>query len=147
MSFSEAVRESRDSCAENSLLILEVLQKLLTHNAPVSELSGPVGIAEAAGQAAETKEWAPKFGLAASISLNLGIVNLLPFPILDGGMILFLLIEGTIRRDININVKERIYQGAFVLLVALFAFLIINDVSRLPIFEVLKQWFLAHIKM
>ena len=139
MSFSDAVAESRDFCSGNSLLILEVLQKLLTHNAPVSEISGPVGIAQVAGQAAETKEWSPKFGLAASISLNLGIVNLLPFPILDGGMILFLLIEGTIRRDININVKERIYQGAFVVLVGLFAFLIINDVSHLSFFAHLKQ--------
>jgi regulator of sigma E protease len=138
MSFSDAMAESRDFCAENSLLIVEVLQKLLTHNASVTQLVGPVGIAQAAGEAAETKEWSPKFGLAAAISINLGILNLLPFPILDGGMIFFLLIEGAIRRDINIDVKERIYQGAFVLLVAFFAFIIFNDVSKLPIFTHLK---------
>jgi regulator of sigma E protease len=84
------------------------------------------------------KEWYPKFGLAASISLNLGILNLLPFPILDGGMILFLLIETTIRREISINVKERIYQAAFILIMAFFAFIMFNDVTRLPIFTHLK---------
>jgi regulator of sigma E protease len=97
-----------------------------------------VGIARVAGQAAQTREWAPKFELAASISLNLGILNLMPFPILDGGMIFFLLIESTIRRPININVKERIYQAAFVVLMAFFAFVIFNDVTRLPFFTHLK---------
>ena len=82
--------------------------------------------------------WMPKFGLAAAISLNLGILNLLPFPILDGGGILMLLIESVMRRDISINVKERIFQAAFVVLLAFFAFVIFNDVTRLPIFEHLK---------
>jgi regulator of sigma E protease len=139
MKFSDSVADSTEFCVGNSTMILDVLGRILTHKVSATQLTGPVGIAQAAGQAAETKEWASKFGLAASISLNLGIVNLLPFPILDGGMILFLLIEGTIRRDININVKERIYQGAFVLLVGLFAFLIINDVSHLSFFAHLKQ--------
>jgi len=138
MSFSDAVAESRDFCAENAFLIFGVLQKLATHNASFKQLVGPVGIAQAAGEAAETREWFPKFGLAASISLNLGILNLLPFPILDGGMILFLLIESTIRREINIVWKERIYQAAFVVLMAFFAFVMFNDVSRLSIFTHMK---------
>jgi regulator of sigma E protease len=53
-------------------------------------------------------------------------------------MILFLLIESVIRREISINVKERVYQVAFVLLVALFAFLMVNDVSKLPFFTHVK---------
>ena len=61
-----------------------------------------------------------------------------PFPILDGGMILLLLIESVLRRDISINVKERIYQAAFVVLVAFFAFIIFNDVTKLPVFTHLK---------
>jgi len=84
------------------------------------------------------KDWSPKFGLAAEISLNLGILNLLPFPILDGGMILLLLIEGIMRRDISMDIKERIYQAAFVVLMAFFAFVIFNDVTKLPIFTHLK---------
>jgi len=97
-----------------------------------------VGIARVAGEAAEMKGWYSKFYLAGEISLNLGILNLMPFPILDGGMILLLLIESVIRRDIGVNVKERIYQAAFVLLMAFFAFVIFNDVTKLPIFTHLK---------
>ena len=115
-----------------------MLQRIFTHKIAVSQLAGPVGIARMAGDAAEMKGWLPKFGLAGEISLNLGILNLLPFPILDGGLILLLLIESVIRRDISINVKERIYQAAFVVLVAFFAFVIFNDVTKLPIFTHLK---------
>jgi regulator of sigma E protease len=135
---NEAIAKSADFCADNSFLIVEVLGRILTHKVSVSQLSGPVGIAQMAGEAAETRGWMPKFGLASAISLNLGIVNLLPFPILDGGMIFLLLIEGTIRREININVKERIFQAAFVVLMAFFAFIIFNDVTKLPIFTHLK---------
>jgi regulator of sigma E protease len=138
MSFSGAFSKSEEFCAQNSLLVVEVLQKLVSHQASMKQLVGPVGIARAAGEAAETKDWSPKFGLAAGISINLGILNLLPFPILDGGMILLLLIESTARRDIGINVKERIYQAAFVMLMAFFAFVIFNDVTKLPIFAHLK---------
>jgi regulator of sigma E protease len=104
----------------------------------VSQLSGPVGIARMAGDAAEMKGWLPKFGLASAISINLGILNLMPFPILDGGLILLLLIESVIRRDIGVAIKERIYQAAFVVLIAFFAFIIFNDVTRLPIFNHVK---------
>jgi regulator of sigma E protease len=125
-------------CAENSSLIVEVLGRIFTRKVSVSQLSGPVGIARMAGDAAEMKGWLPKLGLASAISLNLGIINLLPFPILDGGLILLLLIESVIRRDIGVNVKERIYQAAFVVIIAFFAFVIFNDVTKLPIFTHLK---------
>jgi regulator of sigma E protease len=130
----QAVTKATGFCADNSFLIVEVLQRIFTRRIAVSQLSGPVGIARMAGDAAEMKGWLPKFGLAGEISLNLGILNLMPFPILDGGLILLLLIESVIRRDISINVKERIYQAAFVVLVAFFAFIIFNDVTKLPIF-------------
>jgi regulator of sigma E protease len=134
----KAITKSREFCADKSLLIFEVLRGLFTHKVSINQLAGPVGIARMAGDAAETKGWGAKIGLAGMISLNLGILNLLPFPILDGGMILFLLIESVLRRDININVKERIYQGAFVVLVAFFTLIIFNDVAKLPIFMHLK---------
>ena len=138
MDFASAVGESRDFCAENSLLIVNVLEKLLTHQVSVKQLSGPVGIAVAAGQAVKEPYWSAKFGLAASISLNLGILNLLPFPILDGGMILLLIIESIMRRDISMMVKERIYQAAFVVLIAFTAFIMFNDFSKLQMFSHLK---------
>jgi regulator of sigma E protease len=138
MSFSSAVAESRDFCAESSLLIVNVLKKVLTHQVSVKQLSGPVGIAVAAGQAVKERYWLAKFDLAAGISLNLGILNLLPFPILDGGLILLLAIESIMRRDISMIVKERIYQAAFVVLVAFFAFIMFNDFSKLQVFSHLK---------
>jgi regulator of sigma E protease len=129
-----AVSKSLGFCKDNSFLIIEVLQRLFTHKVSVSQLSGPVGIARMAGEAAEMKGWLPKFGLAGQISLNLGILNLLPFPILDGGMIFLLLIESMLRHDISINVKERIYQAAFVVIMAFMVFIIFNDVTKLPLF-------------
>ena len=87
------------------------------------------------GRREETKYWAAEvWTLAAGISLNLGILNLLPFPILDGGLILLLMIESIMRRDISMVVKERIYQAAFVVLVMFFAFVMFNDFSKLQIF-------------
>lgn len=130
-----AAAEARDFCAENSLMIFDVLHKLFTRQASVKQLAGPVGIAHAAGQAAQTKFWAPKFELAASISLNLGILNLLPFPILDGGLILLLIIESALRHDISMVVKERIYQAAFVVLVMFFVYVSFNDVAKLAMFH------------
>jgi regulator of sigma E protease len=136
---NKAVAKSSQFCTENSLLLVELLERIFEHRISASNaLAGPVGIARAAGDAAESKGWDYKFKLAGVISLNLGIINLMPFPILDGGMILFLLIESVIRREINIVWKERIYQGAFMVLMALFVFLIYNDVSKLPIFAHLK---------
>ncbi len=129
--WGKAVTKSRQFCAEKSFFIFEVLHGLFTRKVSVSQLAGPVGIARVAGDTAETMRLGPMLELAGLISLNLGILNLLPFPILDGGMILFLLIESVLGREISINVKERIYQGAFVLLVSLFVFITYNDVVKI----------------
>jgi len=134
----KAVAKSRQFCAEKSFFIFEVLHGLFTRKVAVSQLAGPVGIARVAGDTAETMRLGPMLELAGLISLNLGILNLLPFPILDGGMIMILLIEGALRRDISINIKERIYQGAFVVLVSFFVFITFNDIAKLPIFTHLK---------
>jgi regulator of sigma E protease len=82
--------------------------------------------------------WQPIIGTMALISLNLGIFNLLPIPILDGGMILLLLIESMLRHDISLVIKERIYQAAFVVLTAFFVFVLFNDVSKLGLFAHFK---------
>jgi regulator of sigma E protease len=67
----------------------------------------------------------------AFISVNLGILNLLPIPILDGGQILLLSIEGLMRRDLSMAVKERFVQVGFVFLLLLFAYVMYNDVVGL----------------
>ena len=136
--WGESVAKSREYCVDKSSLIFEVLRGLFTHKVSVSQLAGPVGIARVAGDTAESMKLGPMIGLAAFISVNLGIINLMPFPILDGGMILILLIEGALRRDISMSVKERIYQGAFVVLVSFFVLITFNDIARLPFFTHLK---------
>ena len=138
LSLVSAAGKSLGFFKNNSLLVGEVLNRLFTHRLSVTQMMGPVGIAKAAGEAAEIDGWYPKFGLASQISLQLGILNLLPFPILDGGMILLLLIESALRHDISMTIKERIYQAAFVVLMAFMAFTIFNDVSKLQLFTHVK---------
>lgn len=123
---------------DNALLVGEVLDRLFTHRLSVTQMMGPVGIAKAAGEAAQMEGWYPKFALASEISLQLGMLNLFPFPILDGGMILLLLIESLLRHDISLAIKERIYTAAFVVLMAFIAFTIFNDVSKLQLFMHVK---------
>lgn len=119
--------------------ILDILHRLFTrHAAVMQQLSGPIGMARMTGEAAEMHGWEPLIGLTALISLNLGIMNLLPIPILDGGMILLLAIEGLMRRDLKQEFKERVYQVAFVMLILFFAFVMVNDVSKLNLFSKIK---------
>ena len=84
--------------------------------------------------------WTPLVGTVAMISINLGMVNLLPFPILDGGMIFLLLIEGALPPRPPMQVKECIYQVAFVCILMFAAFIICNDIVKLhlPILAKLK---------
>ena len=138
LSLVSAAGKSLGFFKNNSLLVGEVLNRLFTHRLSVTQMMGPVGIAKAAGEAAQMDGWYPKFGLASEISLQLGILNLMPFPILDGGMILLLLIESALRQDISLVIKERIYQAAFVVLMAFIAFTIFNDVSKLELFRHVK---------
>jgi len=134
----QAVRRSVSFNVQNSGLILDVLHRLFTRRSEVQQLMGPVGMARYTGEAITMPGWQPIITLMAIISLNLGIFNLLPIPILDGGMILLLLIEGTMRRDLNQQFKERIYQVAFVVLVLFAVFVMFNDVSKFNIFSKLK---------
>lgn len=138
LSFGKAVRASIHANVQNSGLILDVLRRMVARPSNVQQLSGPIGIARATGEAVTMPGWKPLIGLMAGISLNLGILNLLPFPILDGGTILFLLIEGLIRRDLNQELKERVYQVAFVMIVLFFVFVMFNDVAKLNILPKLR---------
>jgi regulator of sigma E protease len=133
-----ALKQSVHFNVRNSGLILEVLQRMVTRRFAVQNLSGPIGIARQTGLAVQEPGWQPIIGLMSIISLNLGIFNLLPIPILDGGVIVLLLIEGVLRRDLNQEFKERIYQAAFVVLLIFAAFVMFNDISKLPVFTKLK---------
>ncbi|MGC2162060.1 MAG: RIP metalloprotease RseP, partial [Silvibacterium sp.] len=138
LSLAKAVRASVRANIQYSGLILGMLHRMVARPSNVQEMSGPIGIAQATGEAVSMPGWKPIINLMAGISLNLGILNLLPFPILDGGTILFLLIEGTLRRDLNQDFKERVYQVAFVMIVLFFVFIMFNDVAKLNILPKLR---------
>ena len=130
LSFPDAFRHSLDDNKRYSVILLELVGKLVQHKVSLRTVSGPIGIAQQAGAAAQEKGWTPLLALTAAISLNLGIFNLLPIPIMDGGVILLLAIEALMRRDISLPIKERIYQAAFVFLVLFAAVVIYNDIAK-----------------
>jgi regulator of sigma E protease len=128
--FTQALSLSLEENKKYSLLILELAKRIVEHKVSLRAVSGPIGIAQDAGYAAQQKGWTPLMELTAGISLNLGIFNLLPIPILDGGVILFLLIEALMRRDVSLRIKERVYQAAFVFLVLFAVMVIYNDLMK-----------------
>jgi regulator of sigma E protease len=125
-----AFRQSFEDNKTDSTLVLRILKGLFTRRVSVKQMSGPVGIAQQIDIATQMGYWS-LVQLMSTISLQLGIFNLLPIPILDGGMILFLLIESILRRDVNMAVKERIYQVAFVCIVLFACFILFNDITKL----------------
>jgi regulator of sigma E protease len=108
----------------------DVLVGLFSGRVSLKQLEGPVGIARASGQAARRGPIA-FINLMAVISLNLGLLNLLPIPILDGGHVFLLTIEGILRRDLSVAVKERIVQVGLVFLLGVFAFVMYSDILKL----------------
>jgi regulator of sigma E protease len=100
---------------------------------------GPVGIAQLSGESAQNG-FVPLLGLMASISLNLGLLNLMPIPILDGGHIFIMALEGLARRDFSMRVKEKMLLAGFVLLMLLMVTVIYNDLARIQWVEHLMFW-------
>jgi regulator of sigma E protease len=135
--FGAAAADSAGENLKSALMIRDVLKGMLERRVSPKSLQGPIGIGQQVGMAARDSIWT-LLRLMAMISINLGIFNLLPIPILDGGMILFLLIESLMRRDINQQLKERVYQVAFVCLIVFAVMVIFNDVTKLPFMTKLK---------
>ena len=127
--WGQALSASLDDNARNCLATFDVLAKILTRRMSARSLSGPIGIAQLSGEA--YRAGIPELLLLISfISLQLGIFNLLPIPVLDGGVILLLLVEGLIRRDLSLEVKERFVQVGIVFLLLLAAFCMYNDLVK-----------------
>jgi regulator of sigma E protease len=103
------------------------LGRLFRAEGSVKELSGPLSIARISGEMLR-RGWMNTVALMAMISLQLGVMNLLPIPVLDGGHIMILLVEGVARRDLSLRVKERIQQVGFAVLAALMLVVLYNDV-------------------
>ena len=127
--FAAALSAATEDCKKNSSLIFKLLGQLFTVKGTLKQFSGPVGIMQESGRAAQAG-FIVLLQFMALISLNLAIFNMLPIPILDGGLVLMLLVESVMRRDIKQEVKERVYQAAFVFLILFAAVVIFNDVSK-----------------
>jgi regulator of sigma E protease len=122
-----------ESIAMNTLMsrqVAFVVVELFRGNISLKQLEGPLGIARESGRAARQGA-SELLKLMAMIGVNLAILNLLPIPPLDGGHILLLFIEGTIRRDLSLRVKERFVTVSMVFLLLVFAIVMYNDVLRL----------------
>ena len=135
----EAVRLSVERNYESSGLIFRTLGGLFTGETSVRQLQGPVGIAQLSGESAE-QGYLALLSLMAMLSINLGILNLMPVPVLDGGHILILLLEGVSRRDFSMQVKEKMLLAGFVVLMMLMVTVIYNDLTRVSWIENLMPW-------
>ena len=135
----EAVGLSVRKNIESSGLIFQTVWGLLTRETSPKQLMGPVAIAQLSGESAQLG-WIPLLGLMAAISLNLGLLNLLPIPILDGGHIFIMALEGVARRDFSARVKEKMLLAGFVVLMMLMVTVIYNDLTRISWIERLMPW-------
>ena len=135
----EAIGMSIQRNIEMSGLILNTLKDLFTGEASPKQLMGPVGIAQLSGESAQDG-WIALLALMASISLNLGLLNLMPIPVLDGGHIFIMAVETISRRDFSLQMKEKMLFVGFVLLMTLMVTVIYNDLTRIAWIEDLMPW-------
>jgi regulator of sigma E protease len=135
----QAIGMSLDRNVQNAGLIFRTVWDLITRETSPKQLMGPVAIAQLSGESAQLG-WIALFGLMASISLNLGLLNLLPIPVLDGGHIFIMALEGVARRDFSARVKEKMLVAGFVVLMMLMVTVIYNDLTRISWIERLMPW-------
>lgn len=129
LSFPEALRESVIRNAENAGLIYHYLEGMVERRFSPKSMDGPLGIAREAQKAAKLGPMV-FIDLMTIVSLNLAIFNLLPIPILDGGVILMLLIEMIRRQDLSLQFKEAVFKVGFAFLMMVVVFVIYNDISK-----------------
>jgi regulator of sigma E protease len=135
----EAVRLSIRKNVQSAGLIFQIVWGLITRETSPKQLMGPVAIAQLSGESAQLG-WIALASLMAMISLNLGLLNLMPIPILDGGHIFIMALEGLARRDFSMRVKEKMLLAGFVVLMMLMVTVIYNDLTRISWIERLMPW-------
>jgi regulator of sigma E protease len=134
-----ALKMSLDQNWSWAKMIAQTLGGLFTHDTSVKHLLGPLAIADLSGMAAALG-MLQLFSLMAMISLNVGVLNLMPIPVLDGGHIAILALEGVSKRDFSIKVKQKMLLAGFALLVMLMVTVIYNDLTRIQWIERLMPW-------
>jgi regulator of sigma E protease len=128
--FVKAISKAMDKTWRLMTLSIEMLGKLITGDVSVKNLSGPISIAQGAGSSA-SMGLVYFLGFLALISVNLGIINLLPLPVLDGGHLLYYFIELFSGRPVPESVQEVGFKIGGVLLLLLMSVAIFNDIARL----------------
>ena len=131
MSFKENIKTAG--------LIFQTIWGLITRETSPKQLMGPVAIAQLSGESAQLG-WIALLSLMASISLNLGLLNLMPIPVLDGGHITIMALEGLARRDFSKAVKEKMVLAGLAVLMMLMVTVIYNDLTRIRWIERLMPW-------
>jgi len=127
----DAVKEACDTSVEMTVQMVVGIAQIFTGSTPVKDaLGGPIMIAQLAGQEAH-RGLANLAMFTVMLSLELGIINLLPVPLLDGGHLLFFVFEGIKGKPLELRYREAMLQVGLFLLVALMAFVIFNDISRI----------------
>jgi regulator of sigma E protease len=130
LSLPEAIRESTRQNVKSAGLIFKFLRGIVERRMSPKSLDGPIRIAQLSGEAAREGPSA-FFMLMSMVSLNLAIFNLLPIPILDGGVIMMLLVEILLGRDLSLRVKEAVFKVGFVFLMVVVAFVLYNDITKI----------------
>ncbi len=126
---AQALREGAHRTWQLSVLSLRTLGRMVVGQASLDQLSGPVTIADYAGRSAALG-LAPYLNFLAVVSLSLGVLNLLPIPVLDGGHLLYYAFEILSRRKVPQRVQERLQQGGLALIALMIAVALYNDIAR-----------------
>jgi regulator of sigma E protease len=137
--FVEALGLSGRRNVQMAGMIGQTIWGLVTRQLSPKQLMGPIAIAQVSGETAQLG-WIALISLMATISLNLGLLNLMPIPLLDGGHIFIMALEGLARRDFSVRVKEKMLLAGFVVLMTLMVTVIYNDLTRISWIERLMPW-------
>jgi regulator of sigma E protease len=126
----EALKAAWDKFIFDSTLIIKGIQKLITGAVGLNTLSGPIGIVDITAKVANYG-WQPLLLFVALLSVNLGVLNLLPIPALDGGHIMFNLYEAVFKREVSEEIMVKLTIGGWIILGSLMLIGIYNDLHRL----------------
>ncbi len=129
LSFPEALAQSVRHNLKSATFIYEFLRGVIARRMSAKSLEGPIRIAQLSGDAAREGPFA-FIGLMAMVSLNLAVFNLLPIPVLDGGVIFLLLVEMAIGRDLSMPVKEAVIKVGLLFLMMIVVFVLYNDIMK-----------------